>query len=74
MIGNLSQHGALVRSDERLSLAQRVRIVADGLPEIAARVRWRRDDRYGLSFEDSLQFGQLAALAFDLQREAAATS
>lgn len=70
-IGNLSQHGALVRTSEHLSLVQRVRIEADGLPEIAARVRWRRDDRYGLSFEDTLQFGQLAALAFDLQREAA---
>jgi hypothetical protein len=69
-IGNLSQEGALIRTHERLSLVQRIRIGIEGGPEIAARVRWRREDDYGVSFEDSFQFAELAALTFDLQREA----
>ena len=68
-IGNLSQDGALIRTQERLSLVQRIRIGIEGGPEIAARVRWRRGDDYGVSFEDTFQFAELAALAFDLQRE-----
>ena len=70
-IVNLSQQGALVRTQEHLSLIQRIRIEAEGLPEIGARVRWRRNEHYGLSFEDMFQFAELAALAFDLQRHAA---
>lgn len=70
-IGNLSQQGALVSTREHLALAQRIKIEAEGLPEVAAKVRWRRDEDYGLSFEDMFQFAELAALAFDLQREAA---
>jgi len=70
-IDNLSQQGAQIRTPEHLSLAQRVKLEIDGVPAVAARVRWRRNDRYGLSFEDTFQFAELAALAFDLQREAA---
>lgn len=70
-IDNLSQQGAQIRTLEHLSLAQRVKLEIEGVPAIAARVRWRRNDRYGLSFEDTFQFAELAALAFDLQREAA---
>jgi hypothetical protein len=67
---NLSQQGAQICTGERLSLIQRVKLTAHGLPEIAAKVRWRRNDCYGLSFEDTFQFAELAALAFDLQRAA----
>jgi hypothetical protein len=70
-IANLSQQGAQITTQEHLSLAQRIKLEIDGVPPIAARVRWRREDRYGLSFEDTFQFAELAALAFDLQREAA---
>ena len=69
-IRNLSQQGAQICTRERLSLIQRVKLSAPGLPEIAAKVRWRRDDSYGLSFEDTFQFAELAALAFELQRSA----
>lgn len=72
VIRNLSQQGAQIAADERLSLVQRVKIVAAGLPEIAAKVRWRREDSYGLSFEDTFQFAELAELAFALQSDAAA--
>jgi len=67
-IHNLSQQGALISSTDKLSLMQRVKIRADGMPEIAGKVRWRRNDSYGLSFEDTFQFAELAALAFELRR------
>lgn len=69
-ICNLSQQGAQIRTSEKLSLVQRVKIVADGMPQVAGKVRWRSNDNYGLSFEDTFQFAELAALAFDLQRDA----
>ena len=67
-IHNLSQQGALISTVEKLSLMQRVKIRAEGMPEIAAKGRWRRNDSYGLSFEDTFQFAELAALAFELRR------
>ena len=69
-IHNLSQQGALISTTEKLSLIQRVKIRAEGMPEIAGKVRWRRNDSYGLSFEDNLQFAELAALVFQLRRAA----
>jgi hypothetical protein len=49
-----------------------IRLEVEGLPDITAKVCWRRDGSYGLSFEDTFQFAELASLAFDLQRESAA--
>jgi hypothetical protein len=69
-ICNLSQQGAQICTTEKLLLIQRVKILAEGMPEVAGKVRWRKGDNYGLSFEDTFQFAQLAALAFDLQRAA----
>ena len=69
-IHNLSQQGALITTLDKLSLMQRVKIQAEGMPEITGKVRWRRNDSYGLSFEDTFQFAELAALAFDLRRAA----
>lgn len=63
---NLSQSGAQIRTPERLSLVQRVKLRAEGMPDVTAKVRWRHDDHYGLSFEDAFQFAELAALAFHL--------
>jgi hypothetical protein len=70
MLCNLSQQGALIHTEEKLSLIQRVRIKAEGMPEVAGKVRWRHNDSYGLSFEDTFQFAELAALAFEMQRAA----
>jgi len=67
-IHNLSQQGALISTPDKLSLMQRVKIRADGMPEITGKVRWRRNDSYGLSFEDTFQFAELAALAFELRK------
>ncbi|KRA80353.1 PilZ domain-containing protein [Altererythrobacter sp. Root672] len=68
MLCNLSQQGGRITTSERLSLVQRIRIEADGFPEVAAKVRWRRGETYGLSFENNLQFEELARIAFDLQQ------
>lgn len=65
---NLSQQGALITTEERLSLVQRVKLTAPGMPEVAAKVRWRRNDQYGLSFEDNFQFSDLALVVHDLQQ------
>ena len=64
---NLSQQGAQIATAERLSLVQRIKLEGDCMPEIAAKVRWRRNELYGLSFEDNFQFGDLAKIVFDLQ-------
>lgn len=65
---NISQQGAMVRSPVRLALAQQLRLKARGLPEVAARVRWRRDDVYGLVFQDTFQFAELGQIIPQMQR------
>jgi hypothetical protein len=37
------------------------------LPAILAKVRWRREPRYGLLFDQTFQFEELAALMERLQ-------
>lgn len=66
-VRNLSQQGALIETDVRLALAQMLRIKSAYLPEIRAKVRWRRDNRYGLVFEDTFSLGDFAKLAALLQ-------
>lgn len=66
-ICNLSQGGALIRSTWQLALSQRLKVKARGLPEVAARVRWRRGELHGLVFEETFPFAQMGALLYDLQ-------
>lgn len=68
-IHNISQQGASVTSAMRLSLDQRVKISAWGLRETSAKVRWRNGSEFGLAFEDTYQFGELARIARMLQRQ-----
>ena len=51
-----------------LALGQAVLVEARGLPKIEARVRWRRDGRYGMVFDTTFSLAQLAALIERLQR------
>jgi hypothetical protein len=67
VIRNLSQQGARIESPLRLALDQRLRLEADNLPIIQASVRWRKDSEYGLVFDDTFQFAELARLAAQLQ-------
>jgi len=67
VIRNLSQQGARIESPLRLALDQRLRLEADHLPIIQASIRWRRESEYGLVFDDTFQFSELARLAAQLQ-------
>lgn len=67
VIRNISQQGARIESPLRLSLDQKLRLEADDLPIINASVRWRKDSEYGLVFDDTFQFAELARLAMQLQ-------
>ena len=64
---NISQQGARLRCDERLAIAQPLRIVSDTFPEVRARVRWRNDGQYGVAFDDTFGLSQLAQFACALQ-------
>ncbi|MBO9498222.1 MAG: PilZ domain-containing protein [Novosphingobium sp.] len=67
VVQNISQQGAQVESPLYLSIDQKLRLEADNLPVIQARVRWRKGSDYGLVFDDTFQFGELAKLAAQLQ-------
>lgn len=65
---DLSQQGAKIACDCRFAIDERVKIAAPGLPETYAKVRWRKEGSYGLIFEDTYQYGDLARIAAKLQR------
>lgn len=67
-IHDISQQGAKLTSASRFAIDQRVRLSAPGLPEVNAKIRWRDGASYGLVFEDTLQFGDLARIAAALQQ------
>ncbi|GAA0266617.1 hypothetical protein GCM10009127_02690 [Alteraurantiacibacter aestuarii] len=66
-IHDISQQGAKITSDHRFSIDQRVRLSAQDLPEVNAKIRWRRDNAFGLVFEDTFQFGDLARIIAAMQ-------
>jgi hypothetical protein len=73
-VENLSQQGARIACTSLLAIDQTVRIVAPGLAnkprELRAKVRWRRDQQYGLVFDDTFTLGEFARLAALLQAPA----
>jgi hypothetical protein len=64
---NLSQQGARIECDSLLAIEQPLRLCSDPLPEVRARVRWRRDREYGLAFDDTFSLSQLALFAAGVQ-------
>lgn len=66
-IHDISQQGAKITCDTRFAIDQRVRLSAAGLPEVIAKIRWRRENSFGLVFEDTFQFGDLARTLANLQ-------
>lgn len=58
---NLSREGAAIECDQRLSRDQLVRLEIGGLKTIYSKVRWRHGSRYGLVFENTFSFEELAA-------------
>lgn len=71
---DISQHGGAVAIERRLPIHAQVRIHAPRLPELHARVRWRRGGMHGLVFQQGFRLDELAELAWRLQkpREASA--
>lgn len=59
---DISQNGACIVSEDFLAIGERIRIEGDGLPELTGRVRWRRRPLYGLIFEQTFRFDDLARL------------
>ncbi len=66
-IRDLSQHGAKVSCSHAFALDQRVRLMAEGMPKVAGKIRWRRDDQFGLAFETTFQLAELALIVAGFQ-------
>lgn len=64
---DISQHGAQLDVAGGLLIGQRLRLEADGLPALQARVRWRRGTSYGVVFQQGFRLDELAALVARLQ-------
>lgn len=64
---NLSQQGACIRSDRLLAREQPIALVAARLPQLDGKVRWRRDNSYGVAFMQSFSFRDFAVLLAKLQ-------
>lgn len=68
MIRNLSQQGAQITCDAHLALDQIVQIRGEDLPDLSARVRWRKGDAYGLVLDRTFAFEELAHLLWRLRQ------
>ena len=59
---NLSQQGARLETDRFLARGQLIRLEAQDLPMLHAKVRWRRDFTHGVVFEETFAFRDFAYL------------
>lgn len=57
---DVSQQGACIECDEFLAIDQLVYIETAILPPLFAKVRWRKRPHYGLIFEQTFRFAELA--------------
>lgn len=64
---NLSQQGARIECDTLYAIDQPLRIEGSGLPEIRAKVRWRREGSYGLVFDNTFTLRDFALIAAAMQ-------
>lgn len=67
---DLSQHGARIECSQHLAVKQKVKLEAEGLPPLIANVAWRSSPHYGLVFQQTFTFEELAKLAAVLQADA----
>lgn len=67
VVENLSQQGARFECDGRLAIDQSLRLEGPGFREVRAKVRWRRENRYGVVFDDTLTLSDFARLVARLQ-------
>jgi len=68
-IRNISQQGASIECSELMARDQLIRLDIDGLSPIYAKVRWRRGREYGLVFETTLSFEELAAATVNIHMQ-----
>ncbi|WP_374407531.1 PilZ domain-containing protein [Pelagerythrobacter sp.] len=66
-ITNISQQGAGIECPYLLAIGQPLRLVADDLPDISARVRWREGRRFGLAFDTTFDLRTFALMVARLQ-------
>ena len=59
---NISPQGAKIACRAEIAIDRNVRLSVGGLPELQAKVRWRRLGVCGLVFENTLQLSELARL------------
>jgi hypothetical protein len=64
---DLSQKGGRIDAHCHLAVDQQVRLEVEGLRQVYAKVRWRRQNTYGLVFDTTFRLDELACLAFQLQ-------
>ena len=64
---DISQHGAALSFERRLAIGQQVRIDTPHLPELTARVRWRRGRLHGIVFQEGFRLDALAEVAARMQ-------
>ncbi|MEM9500608.1 MAG: PilZ domain-containing protein [Pseudomonadota bacterium] len=74
IVENLSQQGARFECQGLFAIDQNLRIEgadnADYFKEVRAKVRWRRDQHYGVVFDDTFTLGDFARLAARMQAPA----
>lgn len=68
---DISQQGGCIECLARLAVDERARLENPQLPPIICRVRWRREPLYGLVFDQTFQFDQLARLTASVQQRLA---
>ena len=68
MIRNLSQQGVRIDCDAYLALDQMIQIKGEDLPDLSARVRWRKGTAYGLVLDHTFRFEELAQLLWMLRQ------
>ena len=67
VLRDISQHGGAIALERRLPIHAQVWIDAPQLPQLQARVRWRRGGLHGLVFQRGFRLDELATLAWHLQ-------
>jgi len=67
LLHNISQQGAMIETADRLLIAQTIRIESKGLPNIEAKVLWRKGEHYGLIFDTTFRLHDLAGIVHALQ-------
>lgn len=77
LVENVSQQGARIKCRGSFALDQAIMLEAPDLAgaprKVRAKVRWRRDDDYGLVFDDTFTLGDFARFAARLQAPALLT-